>query len=123
MIEFYFPTSPGEWAAFGSAFVTVLLGFARLVYLVGFRAAGPSMAAQAQAAGFLIGTAVTCLLMAQPLIYLGLGAAWSLVALLLLVGMVRHRRAVSDATSSVLVQTAAAMILGVLPLAYVFGLL
>ncbi len=123
MIEFYFPTSSGEWAAFGSACVTVLLGFARLVYLAGFRAAGPSMAAQAQSAGFMIGTAGTCLLMAQPLLYLGLGAAWSLVTLLLLCGMVRHRRAVSGARSSVLVQTAAAMVLGVLPLAYVFGFL
>jgi hypothetical protein len=123
MIEFYFPTSPGEWAAFGSACLTVLLGLARLVYLLGFRTAGPSMIAQAQAAGFLIGTAAICLLMAQPLIYLGLGAAWALSALFSLASAVRHGRAVSGGARSAILHFVVAALLGALPLGYVFGFL
>ena len=123
MIEFYFPTSPGEWAAFVSAGLTILLGLARLIYLLGFRAAGPSIIAQAQAAGFLIGVAATCLLMAQPLLYLGLGAAWALSALLSLTAAVRHGGAVSGGARSAILHCIVAVILGALPLGYVFGFL
>lgn len=123
MIEFYFPTSSGEWAAFVSACLTVLFGLGRLVYLAGFRAAGPSIIAQAQAAGFMIGIAVTCLLMAQPLLYLGLGGGWALCAIFLLVAAVRHGRAVTGGAGSVIGHFIFAAVLGGMPLGYVFGFL
>lgn len=84
---FPWPVSQGEWLAWGSAAVTVVLG---LLFLfaprLGFRLVGlpqPAESARALAAsrasiaGFQLGLGLTALLLAQPLIYLSLGFAWA----------------------------------------------
>ncbi|PYE87975.1 DUF4345 family protein [Phyllobacterium leguminum] len=85
-MEFYWPASDGEWLAWVSALLTVLFG------LVLFLAPGLSMkllrlsplnerpeafaSIRATMAGFHIGLGLSCLIFAQPFLWLALGAAW-----------------------------------------------
>lgn len=85
-MEFYWPASDGEWLAWISAAITVLFG------LVLFLAPGLSMkllrlaplnerpeafaSIRATMAGFHIGLGLSCLIFAQPFLWLALGAAW-----------------------------------------------
>ena len=75
MIQLYWPGSPGEWLAFGSASVTVLLGLALLALprlslrLLG--AAGGHPAAARAGGGFFTGLGLACLAMAQPFLKAG----------------------------------------------------
>jgi hypothetical protein len=85
-MDFYWPASDGEWLAWVSAMTTVLFG------LVLFLAPGLSMkllrlaplnerpeafaSIRATMAGFHIGLGLSCLIFAQPFLWLALGAAW-----------------------------------------------
>ena len=114
MMEFYFPTEFGEQLAFFAAAASILLGLvlvawpARMVE-TGLRSAG----------GMLAALGVTCLLFAQPMLYLGFGFASAGAALGSLVGLAvspgRRRR-----DGLLLVVYA---LLAVPPLLYVFGLI
>jgi hypothetical protein len=87
MIEFYWPASTGEWLSFLSAAVTVLFGLLLLLLprwslrLLRLQARPdvPEAVAEARGtmAGFYLGLGLSCILLAQPLLYLALGASWA----------------------------------------------
>jgi hypothetical protein len=68
-------------------------------------------------AGFYLGLGVSALLLAQPLVYLALGASWGFTAFGRLVSMVVDRGFTSFNLASLLLE----IILAGLPLLYVFG--
>jgi hypothetical protein len=126
-MEFYIPTETGEFLAFCAAAVTSLLG---LVFLfapgIAFRALGIDLRegrrggyaeARSTMGGFHLGLGLAALLLAQPMVYLALGAAFALAAFGRILSML------SDSGNTVvnwlylIVQIA----LSALPLAYVFG--
>ena len=84
------PTSQGEWLAWSSAVVTVLLGL--LFFLapgLAFRIlrlqAKPEKAAaiaegRGRMSGFYLGVGLCCILLAQPLVYMALGFSWLFTA-------------------------------------------
>ena len=91
-MEFAFPwpVTQGEWLAWVSAAVTVLLG-AILLFAPGisfrmFRLAPKPerpeayAAARANMAGFYLGLGLSALLLAQPLLYMALGFSWLFTA-------------------------------------------
>lgn len=89
-LAFPWPYSQGEWLAWSSALVTVLLGLAALFAPVTTlrllrlepRADRPGglAAARASLSGFHIGVGLACILLAQPLLYLALGLGWAVTA-------------------------------------------
>ena len=103
-MEFAFPwpATQGEWLAWTSAAVTVLLG-AMLLFAPGisfrmFRLApNPERpeayaAARANMAGFYLGLGLCCLLLgAQPFLYMALGFSWLFTAFGRIVSMMSDR--------------------------------
>jgi hypothetical protein len=96
-LAFPWPYSQGEWLAWASAAVTVLLGlFALFAPVTALRILRletkpdhPEAVATARAslAGFWIGVGLSCILLAQPLLYVALGLAWGITAFGRLVSM------------------------------------
>lgn len=101
-MELYWPASNGEWLAWGSAAVTLLLGlwgmFAPRLMLRAMRLQTlperDSALAEVRASygGFRIGIGLVCLLLhPQPLLYLALGAAWVATAFGRLISMLSDK--------------------------------
>ncbi|MDW5317916.1 DUF4345 domain-containing protein [Rhizobium sp. PL01] len=126
-MEFYIPTETGEFLAFCAAVVTSLLG---LVFLfapgIAFRALGIDIRegrrggyaeARSTMGGFHLGLGIAALLLAQPMVYLALGAAFALAAFGRILSML------SDGGNTVVnwLYLAVQIALSALPLAYVFG--
>ncbi|URK86865.1 DUF4345 domain-containing protein [Rhizobium sp. RCAM05350] len=126
-MEFYIPTETGEFLAFCAAVVTSLLG---LVFLfapgIAFRALGIDLRegrrggyaeARSTMGGFHLGLGIAALLLAQPMVYLALGAAFALAAFGRILSML------SDSGSTVVnwLYLVIQIVLSALPLAYVFG--
>lgn len=126
-MEFYIPTETGEFLAFCAAVVTSLLG---LVFLfapaIAFRALGIDLRegrrggyaeARSTMGGFHLGLGIAALLLAQPMVYLALGAAFALAAFGRILSML------SDGGNTVVnwLYLAVQIALSALPLAYVFG--
>ncbi len=126
-MEFYIPTDTGEFLAFCAAVVTSLLG---LVFLfapgMAFRALGIGIRegrrggyaeARSTMGGFHLGLGIAALLLAQPMVYLALGAAFALAAFGRILSML------SDGGSTVVnwLYLIVQIVLSALPLAYVFG--
>lgn len=129
-MEFAFPWpfSQGEWLAWSSAVVTVLFG------LILFFAPGlslrllrlqttpehPEALAEARAtmSGFYLGLGLTCILFAQPMLYIALGVSWALTAFGRIVSMMSDRGNTLYNWVSVAVEIA----LAALPLVFAFGL-
>src|SRR5690606_4710548 len=103
IMEFAFPWpwSQGEWLAWSSAAVTVLFGlilfFApRLGLRVLRLQTSPEhpealSGARGTMAGFYLGLGLTCILFAQPMLYIALGASWALTAFGRVVSMLSDR--------------------------------
>ncbi|PWV98342.1 uncharacterized protein DUF4345 [Hoeflea marina] len=129
MIEFYFPTSTGEWLAFGSAAITIAFGLLLLVaprlsfriLRLQTRPDHPEAVSEGRGtmAGFYLGVGICALLFAQPLLYLALGAGWAFTAFGRLVSMLLDR----GLTLFNLVSIAMEIALAALPLLYGLGLL
>lgn len=127
MIQFYWPGSPGEWLAFMSAVVTVLFGltlfFAPRRSLVLLRLQTrpdvPEAVTEARGtmAGFYLGVGLLCLMLAQPFLYLALGASWAFTALGRAVCMIFDGANTPFNWISLSIE----LVLALLPLAYVFG--
>ncbi|MCY6383443.1 DUF4345 family protein [Hoeflea prorocentri] len=129
MIAFYWPGTTGEWLAFAVAVITV--GFGVLLFSaprLSFRIlrletanAHPDAIAEGRAtmAGFYLGCGLCCILLAQPLIYLALGASWAFTALGRLVSILFDGAATRFNVLSTLFEA----VLAILPLAFVFGLI
>lgn len=101
MIEFYWPTTQGEWLAWSSALVTILFGlmllFAPRLSLKILRLQTlpdhPEAVSEARAtmAGFYLGVGLCAMLFAQPLVYLALGGGWALTAFGRIISMMSDR--------------------------------
>ncbi|MGE0500709.1 MAG: DUF4345 family protein [Rhizobiaceae bacterium] len=125
--SFPWPFTQGEWLAWGSAAATVLFG---LVFLflprVALRIlrlqpteAHPEAVAEARStmSGFYLGVGLTCILFAQPFLYMALGFSWLFTAFGRLVSMLSDRgNTVYNWVSLVL-----ELVLAGLPLAFAFG--
>lgn len=127
MIDFYFPTSPGEWAAFASAVVTILFAVLlffmprlslRILRLQTFPDV-PSAVSESRAtmAGFYFGVGLCCILLAQPLLYLALGVSWLFTAFGRIVSMMLDKGNTKYNWISWPIEAA----LGILPTLYAFG--
>ena len=102
-MEFAFPwpVTQGEWLAWSSAAVTVLLGlmffFAPRLSFKALRLqtteAHPEAVAEARAtmSGFYLGVGLCCILLAQPLLYMALGFSWLFTAFGRLVSILSDR--------------------------------
>jgi hypothetical protein len=69
--------------------------------------------------GFYLGVGLCCVLLAQPLIYIALGASWILTAFGRLVSMLSDRGNTLYNWLWLLIE----LVLGALPLVFVFGLI
>ena len=127
-MEFYFPTEFGEQVAFASAVVTAILGlvvmFAPGLSLSFFglqprdgRVEG--LAEVRSAGGAYVGFAGTALLLAQPTVYLALGAALVMAAFARILSILSDRGNTLRNILFLVVQ----LILAALPLSYVFGII
>jgi uncharacterized membrane protein HdeD (DUF308 family) len=130
-MEFAFPWpySFGEWLAWISAVLTVLIGLLLLfapetglrLYRLQTVPDHPEAVATARAnmAGFYLGLGISCLLLAQPLLYLALGLSWALTGFGRLVSML------SDDGSTLYnwVVLAIEIVLALLALLFAFGLI
>ncbi|HWK15801.1 MAG TPA: DUF4345 family protein [Rhizobiaceae bacterium] len=87
---FPWPMSQGEWLAWWSALLTLVFGLLLLfapgvslrILLLQTQPERPHAVAQARGtmSGFYLGTALSCLLLAQPFLYIALGLSWALTA-------------------------------------------
>ena len=126
--SFPWPMSQGEWLAWSSAVVTVLLGlFLFLAPGLAFRVlrlqARPEKAAaiaegRGRMSGFYLGVGLTCLLLAQPLLYMALGFSWAFTAFGRLLSMMSDGAHTPFNWASIAVE----LTLAALPLAFAFGL-
>ncbi len=120
------PTTTGEALAFASAAAAILAGLAALILpgLWGGLTGEPRDRATASAAlraasGFPIGLGIVAILLAQPLLYLAVGAGWFFCA----VGRAAALAADRTAYGLGLLRLALDILLAALPLAYAFGYL
>lgn len=124
---FPWPFSQGEWLAWTSALITILLGLVSLVAPhARFRAlrlrdaegvADAAAEARGQLGGFYIGIGVAAIMFAQPLVYTALGFAWALAACGRLLSMIADgSRTLGNSAYLML-----CIVLAVLPLGYAFG--
>ena len=109
MIEFYWPSSVGEWLAWTSAAITIFFG---LLLLFAPRVSYRIMA------GFYLGVGICAMLFAQPLLYMALGAGWAFTAFGRLVSIFADRGNTTFNWISISCEAA----LAAMPLAFVFGL-
>ena len=126
-MEFYFPTEFGEQLAFSAAAVSAVIGLVMMFAPgVTFRLFGMQFQAErrdglvllrSSLAGFYLGFGATALLLAQPMVYLALGAAFALAAFGRILSML------SDSGNTVVnwLYLIVQIVLSALPSAYVFG--
>lgn len=127
MIEFYWPTTQGEWLAWSSALVTILFGlmllFAPRLSLRILRLQTlpdhPEAVSEARAtmAGFYLGVGLCAVLFAQPLIYLAIGAGWAFTAFGRIISMMSDRGVTFFNLASVVIE----ILLAAAPLLYGLG--
>jgi hypothetical protein len=125
-MEFYFPEQFGEQLAFAAATVTALLGLVvllapglglRLLSLQPIAAAGFAEA-RSTIGGFYLGFGVAAIMLAQDWIYLALGAAFAAALFGRILSLLVDRAFGLKTLLPLLLQ----LVLGGLPLGYVFGL-
>lgn len=128
-LAFPWPMSQGEWLAWGSAAATVFFG---LIFFFAPRIAfrilrlqttdnHPEALSEARAtmAGFYLGVGLCCILLAQPLVYMALGASWLFTAFGRIVSMLSDRGNTLFNWISLVLE----IVLAALPLGFAFGLL
>lgn len=126
-LAFPWPYTQGEWLAWSSAAITVLFGlvtlFAPRLSLKALRLQTapnhPEAVAESRAtmSGFYLGVGLCCILLAQPLLYLTLGASWALTAFGRVVSMLSDR----GNTAYNWIVLAIEIVLAGLPLAFALG--
>lgn len=125
-MEFYFPTDLGERLAYCSAAFTAFIGLV-VIFAPGYtyrllrlqvREGRPEAYAEARSAGgFYLGFGVVAILLAQPMIYLALGASFAIAAFGRILSIMSDRGSVWLNLLLLVVQIA----LAALPLLYGFG--
>ncbi|MFB2551246.1 AGROH133_08824 family phage infection protein [Ensifer soli] len=128
-MDFYIPTDQGEFLAFSAALATALFGLGMMLFpgttlrLLGLDLRGETRRGLAEARSLVGGThagfALAAVFLAQPMVYLALGAALALGVFSRILSMMSDRSAGLATGAILLVQT----VLAALPLAYVFGLI
>lgn len=130
-MEFVFPwpMSQGEWLAWSAAALTVLFGFLLLfaprislrVLRLQTTEKHPEAVAEARAtiAGFYLGTGLSCILLAQPLLYMALGFSWLFTAFGRIISMLSDKGNTIYNWLSLII----ALVLAALPLGFAFGFL
>jgi len=130
-MEFTFPwpATQGEWLAWSSAAITVVFGLLLLFApRISFRLLRlttseryPNAIAEARStmAGFYLGLGLCCILLAQPLLYMALGASWGFTAFGRLIAMMSDGANTPYHWVSILLDLA----LAIMPLAFAFGLI
>ena len=129
MIEFYWPGSTGEWLAFIVAAITVAFGLLlffmprlsfRILHLKPLDERPDAIAeGRATMAGFYLGCGLSCLLLAQPLLYLALGLSWAFTALGRLVSILFDRAGTRFNWLSMIFEA----VLAALPIGFALGYL
>lgn len=126
-MEVYFPTEFGEQLAFGSAAFCALIGLILMLApglalsfygLAPREGRGEGYGAIRSSGGFLLGFGLSAILVAQPMVYLALGGAIALSALARMLSILSDRGGAAKNSLLLVVQ----IVVGGLPLAYVFGL-
>ena len=125
--SFPWPVSQGEWLAWGSAAATALFGLALLFaprlslrfLRLQTTERHPEAVSEARGtmAGFYLGLGLCCLLLAQPLLYLALGASWGFTAFGRIISMLSDNGASLYNWAWLLIE----MALAALALAYALG--
>ena len=125
--EFPWPFTQGEWLAWSSAVVTVLLGLIMLFLpRIGLRILRlqttpehPEATSEARAtmSGFYLGLGLCCILLAQPLLYMALGFSWLFTAFGRVVSMLSDRGNTLYNWISLVIE----LVLAALPLAFSLG--
>ena len=127
-MEFYVPTETGEFLAFCAAIATVLFGLFGLfapgtaLKLAGLQVREGSREGYAfarSAGGFYAGLALVALLMAQSWIYMGIGGGFVLAAFSRILSLMSDGSFTAKNVAVLVLQ----LVLGGVPLAYVFGLI
>jgi hypothetical protein len=128
-LAFPWPVSQGEWLAWSSAVVTALFGLMALfapvttlrIMRLETKPDHPEAVGEARAtmSGFWLGVGLTCILLAQPLIYIALGLSWALTAFGRLVSMMSD----GGNTPYNWVALVIGIVLALPPLLFAFGLL
>lgn len=126
-MAFYLPTSQGEWLAWTVAVITLLFGlilmFAPGLSLKVLRLSAPELrpyalsSVRATIAGPYIGVGVSCLLFAQPFLWMALGCVWGFVLFGRLVSMMSDKANGFYNWIAVVLELA----LAAAPLLFVFG--
>ncbi|SCB15360.1 AGROH133_08824 family phage infection protein [Rhizobium lusitanum] len=125
-MEFYFPTEFGEQLAFCSAAFTALIGLVmmfapgytyRFLRLQVREGRSEAYAEARSAGGFLAGFGLVAILLAQPMIYLALGASFGVAAFGRILSIMSDRGSVFLNLLLLVVQA----ILAALPLLYGMG--
>jgi hypothetical protein len=125
-MEFYFPEQFGEQLAFAAATVTALLGLVVMLTpgfglrLLSLQPTAPAGLAEARSTigGFYLGFGVAAIMLAQDWIYLALGAAFAAALFGRILSLLADRAFGLKTLLPLLLQ----LVLGGLPLGYVFGL-
>lgn len=125
-MELYFPTEFGERLAYCSAAITALIGLF-LMFAPGYayrflklqvREGRSEAYAEARSAGgFMVGIGLVAILLAQPMIYLALGAAFGVAAFGRILSLMSDRGSVFLSLLLLVVQA----ILAALPFLYGLG--
>jgi len=127
MIEFYWPTTQGEWLAWSSALITILFGLLLLfaprlsLKILRLQTAPEHPEALSEArgtmAGFYLGVGICAMLFAQPWTYLALGAGWAFTAFGRIISMLSDRGVTGFNLASVAIE----ILLAAGPLLYALG--
>ena len=128
-LAFPWPVSQGEWLAWSVAVVTVLFGLVALfapvtalrILRLQTKPDHPEAVGEARAtmSGFWLGVGLTCVLLAQPLVYVALGLSWALTAFGRLISMMSD----SGNTPYNWAWLAVEILLALPPLLFAFGML
>lgn len=126
-LSFPWPYSQGEWLAWSAAAITVLFGLLTLfaprlsLRILRLQTAPdhPEAVAESRAtmSGFYLGVGLCCILLAQPLLYLTLGACWALTAFGRVVSMLSDRGNTPYNWVALIVE----IVLAGLPMAFALG--
>ncbi len=126
-MELYFPAELGERLAFGAAAFVAVIGFVTMfapgfaLRLLGLQTRDGRASAYGEArsliGGFYLGSGLSAIILAQPMVYFALGASFALSAFARVISMLSDRGGAVQNMLLLIVQLA----LATLPLLYVFG--
>ena len=126
-MELYFPAELGERLAFGAAALVAVVGFVTMFApgftfrLLGLQTRDGRASAYGEArsliGGFYLGSGLSAIILAQPMVYFALGASFALSAFARVISMLSDRGGAVQNALLLIVQLA----LATLPLLYVFG--